>query len=501
MFDERGRQVAIGQREYSHAPVPGVPGSQQFDTERNWGLICECIREGLSSAGIRPQAVVGVSATSMREGMVCYDRHDHEIWACPNVDARAGTEVAELVALGQAEEIFARAGDWVAITAPARFRWIARHQPEIFGSIAHVGMLGDWILHRLCGVHVTDPSLGSSSGMFELAQRDWSEYIIEMCGLERSVFPEVAAPGTLIGPVSPHAAAATGLREGTPVVVGGADTQLSLVGIGVGEPGHVTVVGGSFWQHTVLLNEPLIDPRGRLRTLCHTAPGQWMMEGIGFYSGLTLRWFRDAFYAAEKQQSARDGTDVYERLEAEAANVPAGSDGVVGIFSNLMEAKRWVHASPAFFGFDVLNPERSGRAQCVRAIEEGAAYVSCGHLRIIEELLGRRPERAVFTGGAAKGRLWPRIVADVLGISVDIPEVKESSALGAAMYAGAAVGVYRDVAQAAAEIVRFEAPVEPDPANHTAYRSLYEAWRELYAGALELSEAGLAPALWRAAGT
>ena len=63
MFDERGRQVAIGQREYSHAPVPGVPGSQQFDTEANWALICECIREALSNADVRPQAIVGVSAT------------------------------------------------------------------------------------------------------------------------------------------------------------------------------------------------------------------------------------------------------------------------------------------------------------------------------------------------------------------------------------------------------------------------------------------------------
>ena len=85
-------------------------------------------------------------------------------------------------------DIFERAGDWVAITAPARFLWIARHQPDVFASIAHVGMLGDWVLTRLSGEFVTDPSLGSSSGMFELAQRDWSDRVLAICGLDRSAF-------------------------------------------------------------------------------------------------------------------------------------------------------------------------------------------------------------------------------------------------------------------------------------------------------------------------
>ena len=501
LFNDGGHQVAIGQREYSHHAIPGVPGSQVFDTDANWRLICECIREALSRAGARPEAIVAVSATSMREGMVCYDERDREIWACPNVDGRATEEVAELIEEGLAEEIYGRSGDWVAITAPARFRWIARHQPEIFGSIAHVSMLGDWILHRLSGAYVTDPSLGSSSGMFDLGKRTWSDRIIEICGLDRSVFPDVFAPGTVIGTVTSNAASVTGLCAGTPVTVGGADTQLSLVGIGVLQPGRFTVVGGSFWQHTVLLEQPLIDHHGRLRTVCHTAPGQWMMEGLGFYSGLTMRWFRDAFCATETVQSELDGTDVYDWLEADAAMVPPGSNGVMGIFSNVMHAKRWVHASPAFIGFDISAPERSGRRQCFRAIEESAAYVSLGHMRIVEEILGQDIDRAVFTGGAAKGTLWPQILADVLGIPLSIPEVKESSALGAAMYAATAVGAFRDIDEAAGAIVRFQNSVEPDPANHRAYGPLYKAWRDVYAGALKLSEAHQLPALWRAPGT
>jgi autoinducer-2 kinase len=499
LFDADGGQVAIGQREYSHPELPGAPGSQVFDTVANWKLICACVREVLD--GVSPDAVKAVAATSMREGMVLYDARGDEIWACPNVDSRAGAEAAELVASGAAQEIYERAGDWVAITAPARFLWIARHEPDVFAAIAHVGMLGDWILTRLSGGFVTDPSLGSSSGMFELAERDWSERVLELVGLDRSVFPPVVECGTVAGEVTAAAAAETGLRAGTPVVTGGADTQLGLLGIGVTQPGRLTVVGGSFWQCTVVLDEPLIDPEARLRTLCHTVPGRWMMEGIGFYCGIVMRWFRDAFCELEALEAERTGEEVYAILERKAASVPPGSNGIFGIFSNLMQASRWVHASPGFLGFDVANPSRAGRIDCFRAVEESAAYVTRGHVGIVEEVAGIDVSEAVLTGGAAKGTLWPQIVADTLGVPIRIPAVKESTALGAAIYAGVGARLYDDAGAAAERLVRFERTFEPDPAASAAYRNLYEQWLALYARSLELSEAGLVRPLWRAAGT
>ena len=501
LFAADGTQVAVGQREYSHPELPGVPGSQVFDTDANWSLICACIREALANVGAVPSAVKAIGATSMREGMVLYDAHGDEIWACPNVDSRAGEEAAELVRSGAGQEIYDRAGDWVAITAPARFRWIARHEPDVFDATAHVGMIGDWILKKLSGAFVTDPSLGSSSGMFDLADRGWSERVLEICRLDRSVFPAVVPCGTVVGELTPQASAETGLRAGTPVVAGGADTQLALLGIGVTEPGRFTVVGGSFWQHTVVLDEPLIDPETRLRTLCHTEPRRWMMEGIGFYCGIVMRWFRDAFCEPEQAEAAREGVDVYAVLERNAAKLPPGAHGVVGLFPNLMQASRWVHASPGFLGFDVGNPKRAGRAECFRAIEESAAYVTRGHLGIIEEVAGVDVSDAVLTGGAAKGTLWPQILADTLGIAVRIPHVKESTALGAAIYAGVGAGLYADAAAPAADLVRYERTFEPRADAVAAYRHLYNQWLELYGRALELSEAGLVRPLWRAAGT
>jgi autoinducer-2 kinase len=500
LFGIDGSQVAMAQREWSHAEMPGVPGSQVFDTENNWVLIVECVRQVLAQSGVDASAIQALSTTSMREGMVLYDESGRDLWACPNVDSRAGVEATELVERGLAETIYRHGGDWVAITAPARLLWVQHHEPELFARVEHMNMLADWITHRLTGEFVTDPSIGSSSGMFDLAQRAWSREVIEICGMRPEVFAPVKAPGTVAGVVTDAAAEATGLRRGTPVVVGGADTQLGLVGIGVVEPGRFTVVGGTFWQQTIGLAEAVIDPKARLRTLCHALPGQWMMEGIGFYSGLSMRWFRDAFCDLERLEAERTGVDAYTLMERAAMDVPAGSNGVIGILSNLMVASRWIHASPAFLQFNLGDPAHSGRRECIRAIEEAAAYVSLGHLRVIEEITGRSIDGAVFTGGASKGKLWPRIMADVLGLPVSVPRVKESTALGAAMFAGIGAGLFPDVATAAEKVVSFEATLEPDLETHDRYAELHEGWKRVYDAQLAMAEGGLLKPLWRAAG-
>ena len=500
LFAEDGRQVAIGQREWSHAALPGAPGSQVFDTARNWRLICECIREALARAAIAPTDVAGVSSTSMREGMVLYDADGREIWACPNVDSRASVEATTLVANGDARRLFEQGGDWVSITSPARFLWIREHEPETFRRIAHVGMLSDWVLYRLSGRFVTDPSSGSSSNLFDLRARTWSATSLELVGLSPDVVPPVLEPGTVVGPLTARAAEETGLAAGTPVVVGGADTQLGLVGIGVVTPDKLTLVGGSFWQLTVVTDTPLIDPQARLRTLCHSVPGLWMTEGIGFYCGIAMRWFRDAFCELERAEATRRGVDPYVVMEEAAALVPPGSDGITAIFSNVMDTKRWVQASPSFLGFDVDRPAASNRRACIRALEEQAAYTARGHLAIISELTGDTYDELVLTGGAAKGALWPQIVADVIGLPVHVPTVKESTALGAALYAGIGAGLYRDLAEVAGSLVRSERTFEPGTLASRIYDERYATWRALYPRILDLSESGLLRPMWWPAG-
>jgi autoinducer 2 (AI-2) kinase len=495
LFTEAGTQAGAGQREWTHHEPPGVPGGQDFDVDAGWRAIAACIQDALRAAGVTGADVAAVAATSMREGMVLYDAAGREIFACPNVDSRASAEAEELIREGAAEKIYAEAGDWVAITSPARLRWLGRHRPDILRDTASLGMLSDWIVYRLTGQHATEPSCGSSSGMFTLSGRSWSPTIPVLCGLDPAVLPPVADPGTVVGEVSAAAAELTGLRAGTPVAAGGGDTQLGLLGAGA-QRDEYTVVAGTFWQNTVLLDRPLIDPEIRLRTLCHVQPGEWMLEGIGFYCGMSMRWFRDAFCDAEVAQARARGVDPYVVMEEAAAAAPPG--GVIAIMSNLMNARQWAHASPSFLQFD-LN-QGGGRGACVRAIEEAAAYVARGHRDIIASLTGLEFGEAVFTGGAGRGRLWPQIMADVLGVPVHIPAVTESSALGAAICAGTGAGVFSGLHELRPGLRRRAATFEPDPAAVAAYDERYATWRAVYQRMLDITDDGLLSPLWRAAG-
>ena len=499
LFTEKGEQVAASLREWTHREPPDAPGGQDFDVAENWLLIAACVQDALRAADATGADVAAVAATSMREGIVLYDKAGLEIWACPNVDSRSAAEATELIAEGAADRIYEISGDWVSITAPARLRWLARHRPEILAAARGMGMLSDWIGTKLCGVLATEPSCGSSSGMFSLADRTWSDEIAQVCGIDASVLPPVRDPGTVIGTVTRRAAEETGLREGTPVVAGGADTQLALLGTGA-RPNEYTVIAGTFWQNTILLDRPRIDAKTRLRTLCHVIPGQWMLEGIGFYCGMSMRWFRDAFCEADIAVARERGIDPYAVMEESASAVPPGSGGVLAIMSNLMNARRWVHATPSFLGFELSDPARSGRGACVRALEEAAAYVTRGHRDIITEVTGTAFTELVFTGGAAKGTLWPQIIADVTGLPVHVPVVKESSALGAAICAGTGAAIYGSLTGLEADLRARSATFEPDAAAVSVYHERYATWRQVYQRMLGMCDDGILSPLWRAAG-
>lgn len=500
VFDTAGRQLAIAQREYVHPPVPGVPGGMSFETAAAWDLACTCIREVVAAVG-GAERIAAVSATSMREGMVLYDADGNELWACPNADARAGREIEELIATGDADRIYETAGDWVAITAPPRLRWLARHEPELVARVRHLTMISDWLINKVSGRYVTEPTVGSSSALFDLRERTWSRELVDRCGLDPDVLPPVVEPGTVVGNVTAAAAARTGLREGTPVVAGGADTQLGLIGLGVTEPGSCVLLGGTFWQTTVALDQPVIDPDKRLRTLCHVLPEQWMIEGIGFWCGLAMRWVRDALCQEERRIAEREGVDVYEVIGRLVEQVPPGSNGVQAIFSNVMDARRWIHAAPGFLGVDVTAPERTGKGAFARATMEAAAYVVRAHVELLEEICELRIERLIFSGGAARSAVWSQMVADVTGRPVEVPDATESTALGCALCAGVGAGVWSSLEEAARQAASHQRrTLAPAPEAVAAYDALYRDWRALYEHQLEGVLKGLAKPLWAAAG-
>jgi autoinducer 2 (AI-2) kinase len=497
IFDLNGRQLSVSQREWLPKTDPKYPGSQNFDTKEAWTALCATSREAIAKAGIKASEVAVVTATAMREGMVLYDKNKEVIWACPNVDGRATAEAAEMIKKDLARSIYNIGGDWLSIISPPRLWWIKAHQPEIYEKIAHMNMISDWVLFKLSDILVTDPSIGSSSGMFDLSKRTWSDEIIRLADLPKGIYADVFESGSVIGNVTRKAAEDTGFCEGTLVVTGGADTQMALVGVGAVKPMMYTVCAGTFWQTTVVADKPLFDKEFRPRSLCHAVPGQWMTEGIGFYHGFTMRWFRDGFCQDEKRKAAELKTDAYSLMEELASQVPAGSNGVQGIFANVMDAKRWVHAVPSFVGFDLLAPEKTGKAACIRAIEENAAYVTRGHMDVLIECTGKKPEEIIFAGGSSKGFLWPQIVADVLGVSVKVPDVKEATSLGSAVCGMIALGEVKDWSQGVDRVVHWDKRFEPDAKIHAIYNEKYQLWKGVYQEMMPMAEKRLlTPLFW-----
>jgi len=223
LFTADGRPAALARRDWSHPADAGIPGSQSFDTAGNWALICACIREVLAAMP-RPAAVLAVGCSSMGGGLVLYDRAGRELWACVNGDARAGQEAAAMLADGTAAELYRRGGGWISLSAPPRLAWVRRHEPDRWAAAARLSMIADWIVFRLTGMLVTEASIGSTSGIFDLGRRAWSPEIMTLCGLKTALFPEVVEAGTVVGRVSGAASRQTGLPPGTPVAAGGLDT-------------------------------------------------------------------------------------------------------------------------------------------------------------------------------------------------------------------------------------------------------------------------------------
>jgi len=486
-FDIDGRLVTQAAREWSHVALPGHPGGTVFDTDGGWTAIAGAVSEVVAALGAR--RVAAVAASSMREGFVLSDADGRELWACPNTDGRARAEAEELVAEGVADQVYRTAGDWVSITAPARLRWIARHQPDLLARTRHFSMLSDWVTTRLTGVFVTEPTNGSSSALFDLRARDWSEELADLVGIDRSILPPVVRCGEVIGAVTAAASAATGLPVGTPVVTGGADTQLALHGIAARE-GVPTIVAGTFWQTTAVTSEPLIDPWRRVRTLCHVDPGSWMVEGIGFLSGLAMRWFRDAMCPDAAEVGRATGASSFGVMEQWAAEVPVGSYGIVATMANVMQADAWHHAAPAFVGFDINDTARSSRGAFVRAIEESAAIVARAHLEILSALTGGRSvaEGAVtFTGGSSAGALWPQVIAGVTGLDTRVSPAPEATSYGAARLAAAGLGATLP------PMGEPERVVVADGDTHERYRAVTERWHRVYRDVLSISGADLPP--------
>jgi autoinducer 2 (AI-2) kinase len=501
LFNYIGEQIACVQREWTHAEDPRYPGSMDFDWQHNWQLASECIRGALSQAGIEANAIAAVSTTSMREGIVLYDKHGKEIWACANVDARSNDEVTQLKSMDPAleKEIYNISGQTYALGALPRILWVKNKFPDLYQHVTKVSMFNDWIIYKLTGILKTEPSNGCTTGIFNLENRAWDASIMRRVGLKDDILPPVVESGEIVGQIHAQGEADTGLAMGTIVVAGGGDAQLGSIGVGVVDPNQAAVFGGSFWQYEYNTSSARTDALCRVRVNCHAVPGIWQYEAIAFKPGLAMRWFRDVFCQEEVRLAKEQGCDSYQLMNHKAQSIPAGSHGMLCAFSDVMNYIAWRHAAPTFTNFD-FDPQKYNKYTFYRAIMENTALVTKGHLELVREATDSSPTEIIFAGGASKGDLWCQILADVLNLPVKVPVVKEATALGAAIMAGYGAGVYSDISKTARGLVKWDKSFIPNADNHATYEAMYTPWRKIYEAQLSLADQGVTNHMWAAPG-
>jgi len=222
---------------------------------------------------------------------------------------------------------------------------------------------------------------------------------------------------------------------------------------------------------------PAFDEGGLLETHCHADPHAWLIENPGFVSGGSYRWFLDALAPHERAGAERRGISAYDLLNGEAAQTPAAADGLIFLpcLSGAMTPTWNSDARGVFFGLSLAH----GRGHMVRAILEGTAYGLKDNVDRMAEI-GLNPQEIRAVAGGARGRLWLQIKADVTGKLVSVPRELETTALGAAMLAGVAGGLFADLREAASSAVGIASYVEPDPTHRQVYDDAYALYREVY---------------------
>ncbi len=360
----------------------------------------------------------------------------------------------------------------------AKVAWLGAHRPAEHAGARWFLLPGSFVAWRACGVLAVDPSNASSSMLLDVGTGDWSTEACAAFAIDPGSLAPVLRSDTALGTVAPWLVDAAGLDPATLVVLGAGDEMAATLGAGVVDPGVVCDVIGTAEPVCAVVPEPVPDPQGVTELHPHAVPGRWLLENPGWLSGGAYRWFRDELGSVEVSRAAATGADVYELLNAVAANAPAGADGVLWVpaLAGATTPEWNSRARAGWFGLTAAH----GRAHLARALLEGNAFALRDVLEAIRGA-GHNPSRLVCVSGGARGDLLLRIRADVTGLPVTRPLDVETTARGAAMLAAVGAGLHPDVPSAARSMAGLHAePIMPDPASEALYDGLYERHRALY---------------------
>lgn len=481
VFDESGTPLAVC-RERVPQSLPR-PHHVERDMNGLWKTTARAIRAAIQQSGRPPADIAAVAATAHGDGLYLVDREGAPLGpGILSLDSRAEKTLSNWQRTDLPDQALTLSGQQPHVSAPSTLlAWIRDHEPARYARIGHVLGCKDWL--RLCltseaGMDRTE----ASTAFTDVNTQTYSPALLELLGLSalQPALPPMHHPASVAGRVTRAAAAATGLTAGTPVAAGLHDVTASALGIGAHVPDVIGIVAGTYSINEVVSTAPATDPRWFCRSAVR--PGQWNNMAISPASATNYDWFIDTLCAAERDDAAAGGASIHERLAPEIANALARPSTLL-YHPYLYGSLHGAVASAGFLGLHGWH----GRGDMLAAVLEGIAFNHRVHVDALREGFPARDVR--LTGGISRNPRIAQLFADVLGLPVTVSATEEAAAWGAALCAGAAVGLYREFDADPRRMAELEVRFEPDPAEQAIRERRYGIHRQVARGLMPHWEA------------
>ncbi len=473
VFDGAGVEVA--KRVLDTPSHSDGAGQTVWDPDAVWARVAEATRLALQASAGDSGALepVGVAVASVGESGAALDREGRSLypiiaWFDPRTSPQAKWWSDHI---GQAKTSAITGLSIKTLYSALKILWLFEHVDGLRDNIRSWLPVSSFIEFKLTGSRVMDLSQASRTLLFDQAKLAWSEELLAASGIPVRILPEVVPAGTLVGRVTREASAATGIPAGVPVFAGGHDHVCGALAAGVVGPGVVLDSCGT--AESILAS---CEDAARMELVCasgfsfghHVARGTRYAMGGLLSSGGAVEWFMRELGAPARS---------YEELALLAARSKPGAAGVMFV-PRILGSGPPTRDERATGAFARIRPHAT-RADLARAVFEGLSFELKTAFRALESALGRPLSRIVTIGGGARNDLWLLIKACVLGLPIEVPEVTESSALGAALLAGIGSGLYRDAEDAFSRTLRIARRVAPDESLVRSYERAYDVYTEV----------------------
>ncbi len=471
IFDESGNPLATARRRLPQS-MP-KPRHVERDLTGLWRATAEAISEALSRSGRPASDIAAIAATAHGDGVYLLDRDRKPLGpGILSLDSRAGEIADQWLGTPVVRDALALTGQLPHASAPsAVLAWIKAHEPERFAAIGHILAPKDWLRFCLTGTIGTDRTEASTS-FTDVRGQDYSVQALQIFGLEALIgaLPPVSGSAEIVGHVSPEAASMTGLKEGTPVVAGLHDVTASALGIGGHKEGVAALVAGTYSINEVVSTRPAVDARWFCRNAIK--PGEWNNMAISPASAANYDWFLDRLCKADQARAEEGAQSIHQLLGPEIEKALERPSSVF-FHPYLYGSPFGATPSAGFLGLKGWHD----RGDMLRAVLEGIAFNHRIHVDALRE--GFAIDAARLTGGISRNPVFAQLFADVLGMPVTVTETEEAAAWGAALCAGAGIGLFASPQDDPRDLPAIERTYLPDPERSARQEARYRLFRDM----------------------